>query len=217
MTDAQILSTIDLAVLGPNDGLDAVRTCCDLAANYGCATACVKPCHVDFAVKNYPTVPISAVVGFPHGNTFGSVDTMEAALALNGACELDMVMNIADLRDRPHRTAETIANVANICHNNDAKLKVILETCFLTPGEIVKGCEIAMSGMADFVKTSTGFGAWGAKRPAVQIMLDTVRGHIGVKASGGISTFDDCRAFINQGCTRLGVGYAKLRRMIDGY
>jgi len=215
MTDAQILATIDLAVLGPNDGLDAVRTCCDLVAEFGCATACVKPCHVDFAVENYPNLPISTVIGYPHGNTFGSVDTMEAALALNGACELDMVMNIADLRDRKHRVADTIANVAQLCHSNDATLKIILETCYLTPIEIIVACAIAMDGMADFVKTSTGYGPRGAEQTSVQLMLDAVQGRIGVKASGGLSTLTDCRAFLNQGCLRLGVGYTKLRGMVN--
>jgi deoxyribose-phosphate aldolase len=93
-------------------------------------------------------------------------------------------------------------------------VKVILETCYLTAEQIVAACRLAEEAGADFVKTSTGFGTGGATPEAVRTMLDAVGGRLGVKASGGIRSWEDAERYLDMGCTRLGVGDAAA--ILDG-
>jgi deoxyribose-phosphate aldolase len=155
-------------------------------------------------------VVVAAVVGFPHGAQRPEVKALEARLAIaDGARELDMVQNVGALRsgDQP-AVRDDIAAVVAEARPHGVLVKVILETCFLTPAQIVAACRLAEEAGADFVKTSTGFGAGGATPDAVRTMLDAVGGRLGVKASGGIRSWDDAVRYLDMGCTRLGVGDA---------
>ena len=120
------------------------------------------------------------------------------------------------LKDGDHKTVHNdIAAVVNEARASDVAVKVILETCYLDEDQIILACQIAESAGALFIKTSTGFGSQGATPEVVRTILDTVDGRIGVKASGGIRTWDDCVSYMKMGCSRIGVGDPK-RVLIGG-
>jgi deoxyribose-phosphate aldolase len=161
------------------------------------------------------------VIGFPHGAQPAAVKALESRLAIDaGARELDMVINVGALTSGDERTVrDDIAAVVAEARPRGVLVKVILETCYLSPAEIATACRLAEEAGADFVKTSTGFGVksggpTGATPEAVRIMLDAVGGRLQVKASGGIRTWDDAVAYLDMGCTRLGVGDAAA--ILDG-
>jgi deoxyribose-phosphate aldolase len=158
---------------------------------------------------------VASVIGFPHGAQRPEVKALESRLAVaDGARELDMVMNVGALKSGDEAAVRAdIAAVVGEAKPQGVVVKVILETCYLTPAEIATACRLAESAGADFVKTSTGFGAkasgpTGATPEAVQAMLDSVGGRLQVKASGGIRTWDDAVRYLDMGCTRIGVGDA---------
>ena len=161
-------------------------------------------------------VTVAAVVGFPHGNVRPEVKALEAALAIeDGAVEIDMVMNIpAFLSGRHVDVARDIRAVVEAAGRSGGIVKVILETCLLSLDDIATACRIAEESGADFVKTSTGFASGGATHEAVAVMLRSVGSRLGVKASGGIRTWGDCVAYLEQGCSRIGVGDAAA--ILDG-
>jgi deoxyribose-phosphate aldolase len=217
-TTAAVARALDHAVLRPE------YTSADLAANAtmcvdrGVGCICVRPCDVAAAARLVAGSPVTvaSVIGFPHGSHRPETKALEARLALaDGARELDMVMNVGRFLSGDHESVrEDIVAVVAEAKPRDALVKVILETCFLAPGEIATACRLAEQSGADFVKTSTGYGTDGATPDAVRIMLDTVGGRLGVKASGGIRTWSDAVMYLDMGCTRLGVGDAA--RILDG-
>lgn len=208
MTDKALLKTLDYAVLKPEASMMAVHEAADLCRELGVGCLCVKSCDVRFAaecLQDCDTV-VAAVVGFPHGNTLGTVKALEAQLAVaHGAEEIDMVINVSALKDGDTEgvTDEIHAVVTAVWPQ---PVKVILETALLTPAEIRKGVACAIKGGAAFVKTSTGFASGGATPEAVSEMIKAAKGKIQVKASGGIRTRKDAEAYLAMGCTRLGVG-----------
>ena len=170
---------------------------------------CVNPNYVKFA-KDYlknSDVKVVTVIGFPLGATTTSSKAFEANEAVqNGADEIDMVINVTSLKDKFYTfTIKDITDVKNACGN--IPLKVIIETDLLSKDEIVKACECAIEGKADFVKTSTGFvkNGVGAKVEDVELMYKTVSPFgLKVKASGGIKDKQKAVALINAGASRLG-------------
>lgn len=230
----QVAARLDHAVLLPTLGdsdLAAAVTMC-LRRRVGCL--CVRPCDVASAglalsglALSGRALRLAAVVGFPHGTHRSETKALEAELAIaDGAVELDMVMNIpAFLSGRFSDVERDIEAVVRVARGDGPSaageaatprtlVKVILETSLLVPKQISQACEIAEAAGADFVKTSTGFAGGGATREAVAIMLDAVGGRLGVKASGGIRTWEEAVGFLDQGCTRLGVGDAE--RILSG-
>lgn len=184
-----------------------IQRLCDEAVRYGFYAVCVNPCHIS-SCKEYlkgTRVKIATVVGFPLGATFSEIKVAEAKMSvLQGADEVDMVMNVGHIKDKDYdEVTREIRAVKDAV--GDHPLKVIIETCLLTPEEIVKAAEIVLAGGADFVKTSTGFGAEGAKIEDVDLIAKTVSGKVGIKASGGIRSAEAARRFILHGATRLGV------------
>jgi deoxyribose-phosphate aldolase len=183
-----------------------------MCVDRGVGCLCVRSCDVAAAARLVAGTPVvvAAVVGFPHGSQRSEVKAIEARLAIaDGARELDMVQNVGALRSGEQAAIrDEIAAVVAEARPHGVLVKVILETCFLTPAQIVAACRLAEEAGADFVKTSTGFGAGGATPDAVRTMLDAVGGRLGVKASGGIRTWEDAVRYLDMGCTRLGVGDA---------
>ena len=181
----------------------------DLCREHHVGCLCVKSCDVRFAaecLQDSDTL-VAAVIGFPHGNTLGSLKALEAQLAVaQGASEIDMVINISALKDGDTEGVEDeIRAVVTAAWPHP--VKVILETALLTPAEIRKGVTCAIRAKAAFVKTSTGFAPQGGATPeAVKLMLSAAKGKIKVKASGGIRTRADAEAYLEMGCKRLGVG-----------
>jgi len=180
------------------------------AAALGTAAVCVNGCHVR-SVRHFldaaaADVRVAAVAGFPLGAMTTNAKAYEVQLALeDGADEIDLVMNIGQARAGNWAYVEDeVYAIAELCHENGAVLKLILETCLLTDEEIVRACGSARDAGADFVKTSTGFSGGGATTHAVALMKKTVGDGLKVKASGGIRTLADARAMIEAGADRLG-------------
>ncbi|MBN1934393.1 MAG: deoxyribose-phosphate aldolase [Anaerolineae bacterium] len=186
-----------------------VTALCQQAAEYSFASVCVNPCHVAFCadlLKRAPDVVICTVVGFPLGATLAQVKAYEAERAIDaGASEIDMVINIGALKDGDRwRAYQDVLAVAEACHSKNAHLKVIIETALLTDEEKVAACVLSQAAGADFVKTSTGFSTGGATAQDVALMRHTVGPEMGIKAAGGIRSYEDALAMIAAGATRIG-------------
>ena len=174
------------------------------------AAVCVNGCHVRSARRFINAagadIKVAAVAGFPLGAMATDAKAYEVQLALeDGADEIDLVMNIGQAKAGNWAYVEDeVYSIAEMCREDGALLKLIIETCLLTDDEIVRACEAAKAAGADFVKTSTGFSSDGATVHAVGLMKKTVGDDLKVKASGGIRTLDDAISMINAGADRLG-------------
>ncbi|MEI7908935.1 MAG: deoxyribose-phosphate aldolase [Verrucomicrobiota bacterium] len=209
-TKEMIGGMMDHAVLKPNCTDEDIRKNAEACMAHGIGDLCVRPTDVAYAkqlLKGSP-VTVACVVGFPHGAARPETKALESRLAIeDGADELDMVMNIGKLLSGDSEFVKNdIAAVVAVARPSNVVVKVILETCLLTPEQIAQACELAVAAGADFVKTSTGFNGDGATVEAVQIMLDTVKGRAKVKPSGGIRDWDRAVMFAEMGVQRLGVG-----------
>ncbi|GKQ42387.1 deoxyribose-phosphate aldolase [Companilactobacillus sp. RD055328] len=199
---------IDHTILNQDATEKDVTKIINEAKEYDFASVCVNPYWVKKAaieLKN-TDVMVCTVIGFPLGANTTASKVFEAENALeNGADELDMVINIGELKAKNNAAVlEDIRAVVEAGHNADKHVKVIIETCLLTDEEKVRACEISKEAGADFVKTSTGFSTAGAKVEDVKLMRETVGNEMGVKASGGIHSKEEALAMIDAGATRLG-------------
>jgi deoxyribose-phosphate aldolase len=208
ITYEQLAKTIDHSLLKPQLTEEDVIEGCQLAHKYHTATVCVKPCHVKLAAGELKDsdVVVSTVIGFPHGSNRTAVKVKEAELALDdGAKELDMVLNIGQLRSgKFNDVRDDIKAVCDIAHERGAKVKVILENAYLTDEEKVTACKLCEEAGADWVKTSTGFAPSGATLEDLRLMRETVSEKVQVKAAGGVRTLDAILPVIDIGCTRVG-------------
>ncbi len=204
----EVAAMIDHTLLKPEASQDQIAQLCYEARKYSFATVCVNPTNVRLCAQLLKGSPVGVctVVGFPLGATPPEVKAYEAQQALDdGATEVDMVINIGALKSKDHALVERdIATVARTCHAAGALLKVIIEAALLTDDEKAKACELAKAAGADYVKTSTGFGPGGATAHDVELMRRTVGPAMGVKAAGGIRSFEDAQAMIAAGATRIG-------------
>jgi len=216
-TRDQVARTIDHSILKPFlTDADVVEGCC-LARDCGVIAVCVRPTDVRTAVRELAgsSVRTACTVGFPHGANRSEVKATEARLALeDGAAELDMVMNVGKFLSGNHAfVVNDIAAVVSVAHARSALVKVILETGYLTLEQVSVACRLAEAAGADFVKTSTGFADGGATPEIVGVMMDTVGRTMGVKASGGVRSYETAAGYLNQGCRRLGV--VQTRAILD--
>lgn len=206
--DSSLASLIDHTILRPDATEADVRKICEEARKYVFASVCVNPYWVPLVARELrgSAVKVCTVVGFPLGATTTANKCSEAAEAIaNGATEVDMVLNVGALKSGDLPTVEAdIRAVAETCHRGGAILKVILETALLTDQQKVAACQAAKQAGADFVKTSTGFAKSGATAADIALMRATVGPHIGVKASGGIRSYDDLKAMAAAGASRIG-------------
>jgi deoxyribose-phosphate aldolase len=203
-----IASFIDHTLLKPEASEADILKVCAEAAEYRFKSVCVNPVWVKTvktALKGSGVLTCS-VVGFPLGATPTDAKTFEARGAvLDGADEIDMVINIAAARAGDKGAlVEDIAAVAEAVHASGAILKVIIETALLDDAQKVLACESAVEAGADYVKTSTGFNGGGATAEDVALMRRTVGPDLGVKASGGVRSLADAQAMIAAGATRIG-------------
>jgi deoxyribose-phosphate aldolase len=208
MRSQNIASLIDHTLLKPEATAAQIRQVCEEAVHFGFASACTNPCYVPLAAElvRGSAVKVCTVAGFPLGATTTDAKVFEAQEAIqHGAHEIDMVMNVGTLKSGDGDALEDdIRRVADACHRGKAICKVILENCLLTDEEKVRACKIAVRAGADYVKTSTGFGAGGATVEDVALMRATVGPTMGVKASGGIRTYEDLMRMVAAGATRIG-------------
>ena len=175
--DGSLPHLIDHTLLKPDATHDQIAQLCYEARKYGFASVCVNPTNVKLCTDllKGSGVPVCTVVGFPLGATPTEVKAFETQQAIAGAC-----------------------------HAGNAILKVIIEAALLTDEEKVIACQLSKVAQADFVKTSTGFGPGGATVEDVALMRRVVGQEMGVKAAGGIRTFEDAQRMIKAGASRIG-------------
>ena len=209
MTDQEIFSRIDHTLLKATASWEEIKILCDEAVRYNVASVCIPPVYVQAVYADYGKgLPICTVTGFPLGYTNTSVKKLETELALkDGACEIDMVINIADVKNgRFDLVLNEIKAVKTIC--GDKLLKVIVETCYLTETEKIRLCGIVTEAGADYIKTSTGFGTAGAALADIALFKQHIGRGVKIKAAGGIKTREDLEAFIAAGTDRIGTSSA---------
>jgi len=201
-----IAKYIDHTVLAANATQEKIEKLCEEAKQWKFASVCVNTCWTKLCAEKLKGtgVNVCVVVGFPLGAMCTRAKAYEAKCAVeDGATEVDMVINIGWLKDRKDDLVENdIREVKKAC--GDKHLKVIIEACLLTEEEKVRACELSVKAGADFVKTSTGFSTGGATAEDVALMRRTVGPDTGVKAAGGIRTFEDAKKMIEAGANRLG-------------
>ncbi len=201
----EILKLCDHTELSPVAVWDDIKVLCDDGIKYQTASVCIPPSFVKRA-KEYvgDRLKICTVIGFPNGYSASSIKAAEAEEAvLSGADEIDMVINIGDLKERNHeKIFDEINLIKSACDGR--LLKVIIETCLLSDEEKIKMCEIVSQSQADFIKTSTGFSSGGATKEDIELFRTHIRNGKKIKAAGGIKSIADAETMINCGAHRLG-------------
>lgn len=204
-TGKQILSYCDHTVLKQDSVWEDVKRICDEGLAGGTASVCIPPSFVEQAAEySAGRLPICTVIGFPNGYMTEKTKVFETADAVkNGADEIDMVINVGDLKAKKYDAIlNEIKAIKAAC---DGKLlKVIIETCLLTDDEKKIMCNIVAESGAEYIKTSTGFAGGGATFSDAELMVKECGGRIKVKAAGGIKSIDDAVRFLDIGVKRLG-------------
>jgi deoxyribose-phosphate aldolase len=199
---------IDHTLLKPEANFSQIQKLCQEARDHQFFSVCINSYFVKKAVSllSQSQVKVCTVVGFPLGASTMETKRFEAMKAVaEGALEIDMVMNISAVKSGEWQyVVDDMSSLAQVCHQQGAILKVILETCLLTDEEKKQACELAVKAKVDFVKTSTGFSTAGATVEDVKLMRSMVGPKMGVKASGGIRNTETALAMIAAGATRLG-------------
>lgn len=205
MKITEILAKCDHTLLLQGSTWEEIKAICDDGIKFGTASVCIPASFVKRA-KEYvgEKLAICTVIGFPNGYSTTATKVFETADAIaNGADEIDMVINIGDLKDG--RYDEILAEINAIKSACQGKiLKVIIETCLLSDEEKIKMCEIVSASDADFIKTSTGFSTAGATKADVELFAKHMTNGKKIKAAGGIASLADAEDFINLGADRLG-------------
>ena len=206
-TPADMAKYIDHTYLKPEASVNEIRKICDEAKKYHCASVCVNPSYIQYVAQQLEGSGVTpcCVIAFPFGTSTPEAKAFEASdAASKGAREIDMVINVGAIKSGDwllvKRDIEGVVNAVK----GRAKVKVIIEACLLTDEEKVKACTVAKLAGAAFVKTSAGYSTGGATVEDVRLMRETVGPEMGVKASGGVRTYDDAIAMLKAGANRLG-------------
>jgi deoxyribose-phosphate aldolase len=206
--DTNLARMIDHTLLKPDATQQEIAQLCFEARKHGFASVCVNPTWVSLCAKLLQGSPVKVctVIGFPLGATSSETKAFETETAIRqGATEIDMVINIGALKARDLETvARDIRGVVNAAHAHNIIVKVIIETSLLNDEEKTIASLISKEAGADFVKTSTGFAGGGATVHDVELMRKAVGPQMGVKASGGVRTYEDAASMIKAGATRIG-------------
>lgn len=226
LSSAQIAAMLDHSMLQPYLTDRDIARGCDVALQYQTASVCARPCDMPAVAKRLDGSSVKActVIGFPHGAVTPDAKLFEARRALDdGARELDMVINIGRMRAGDDAyVRDEIAAICQAAHAQSAIVKVILENCYLTPEEIARACAICGECGADFVKTSTGYGKYGAKLRDLMLMRRSIAPGVRIKAAGGIRALDMALLCRFAGCARCGASATEeimreaLRREAEG-
>lgn len=198
---------IDHTLLKADATENEVIKLCNEAKEYDFFSVCINPGFVEIAAKELSesNVAVCTVIGFPLGASTPETKAFETRDAIQkGAAEVDMVINISKLKDK--KDEEVLKDIKAVVDAADKKalVKVIIEACLLTDEEKERACKLAKNAGADFVKTSTGFSTGGATKEDIALMRKTVGTEMGVKASGGVRTYEDAVTMIESGATRIG-------------
>ena len=210
MTIQEMIHHVDHTLLKPFATWEEIQNICDEAIELHTASVCIPPCYVAPVKEKYgDALKICTVIGFPLGynTTVTKIFETENAI-LNGADEIDMVINIGFMKAGNYDAVlEEIRALRKSCHGRI--LKVIIETCYLTEEEIKKAAEMVTAAGADYIKTSTGFGTAGATVENVKLMKEYIGPEVKIKAAGGIRTKEALQEFIELGCDRVGASATK--------
>ena len=208
MNSQEIFAHIDHTLLKPCATREDIDRLCEQALTYGAASVCVPPAYVDYIHKKYADLNICTVVGFPLGYSTASVKAFECLDAiLDGANEIDMVVNLTDVKNGNFGKIKAEISVCKQACGEHI-LKVIVETCYLTEAEKIALCKCVSDGGADYIKTSTGFGTAGASLADIALFRKHLPQKVKIKAAGGIKTKADFEAFLAAGCDRIGASSA---------
>jgi deoxyribose-phosphate aldolase len=208
MTDEKkrrLLNCVDHTLLKAAAAWSQIETLCDEALKYHTASVCIPPSYVKRVAEKYgKKLVICVVIGFPLGYSTTETKVFEAQDAIkNGADELDMVINIGDVKNKAwDLVAQELAAMRKATEGHI--LKVIVETCYLEQDEKVKLCRLVTENGADFIKTSTGFGTAGATLDDVKLFRANIGKNVHIKAAGGIHTAQEAEALFDAGADRLG-------------
>ena len=208
MTNEEMLSHVDHTLLKPFAKWEDIVKLCDEAVEFKCASVCIPPCYIARVHKKYPSLNICTVVGFPLGYSVTESKIAETKKAItDGASEIDMVVNISDVKNGDYdKVEEEIKALKAACGSK--VLKVIIETCYLTDDEKIAMCKAVTAAGADYIKTSTGFGTGGATFEDIELFKKHIGPDVKMKAAGGVSTLEDLEKFIELGCDRVGTSRA---------
>lgn len=206
--DTALARMIDHTLLKPDATKAQIEQLCSEARQFGFAAVCVNPCYVDLCAEllRGSSVKVCTVIGLPLGAASSETKAFEAERAIqDGAQEVDMVINVGMLKSGNDAYVERdIRAVVTVAKRFGVTTKVIIETSLLAEDEKIRACLLAKNAGADFVKTSTGLGKGGATVEDVALMRKVVGSSMGVKASGGIRTYDDALTLVASGANRLG-------------
>lgn len=209
MTNEEILRHIDHTLLKAVSTWPEIKTLCEEAIAKQTASVCVPPAYIKRIAETFgDKINICTVIGFPLGYQTTPVKVFETEQAIaDGAGEVDMVVNLGDVKngDFDLVTAEIKALKKAA---GDHILKVIIETCYLTEAEKIRLCQCVTEGGADYIKTSTGFGADGAKIEDIRLFKQHIGDGVKMKAAGGVRTREDLEMFLAEGCERIGTSSA---------
>ncbi|MCD7867416.1 MAG: deoxyribose-phosphate aldolase [Clostridiales bacterium] len=204
MEKSEILSHVDLTLLKAFASWEDIQKLCREAAALHTASVCIPPCYVKRVRSAFPELTICTVIGFPLGYSVPEAKLMEARRAIeDGADELDMVVNISDVKNHDYPAVEEEVRLMRYACGGQI-LKVIIETCYLTREEKIRLCQIVSDTGADYIKTSTGFGTAGAALEDVRLFKEYLDPDVKIKAAGGIRTLKDMEAYLKEGCARIG-------------
>lgn len=208
MDNKSIFPHIDHTLLRATSTEKEIDRLCEEAIEHNTASVCIPPSYVKYAHRKYPELNICTVIGFPLGYSTTAVKCFEATNAvLNGANEVDMVINLCDVKNGNfHKVEAEITEVKLSC--GDKILKVIIETCYLTEEEKIALCECISNAGADYIKTSTGFGTDGAHIEDIRLFKQHIGENVRMKAAGGVKSKADLEMFLNEGCERIGTSSA---------
>ncbi len=211
MDKKEMAKYLDDTLLKADATPEQIIAICKEAKEYGCASVCVNSAYVALVAKELAgsDVKTCCVVGFPLGAMTSEAKAFEAKDAIEkGADEVDMVIEVGRAKAGDFDYVKRDIGAVVAAADKKAIVKVIIETCLLTDEEKRQACIAAKEAGADFVKTSTGFSTGGAKVEDICLMRETVGPDMGVKASGGVRTWDAALAMIEAGASRIGTSSA---------
>lgn len=209
MNTSEILSHVDHTLLKAFATWEDIQKLCEEAMEYHTASVCVPPSYIKRIHDTYgEKINICTVVGFPLGYSTTKAKVAETVQAIeDGASEVDMVINIADVKNGDfEKVTEEIRSLKQAA--GDKILKVIIEACYLTEKEKIAMCKAVTEAGADYIKTSTGFGTGGATMEDILLFKKFIGPHVKMKAAGGVKSVEDMETFLEAGCDRIGTSSA---------
>ncbi len=209
MTNEDILARVDHTLLKPTATFEQIDQIARESIEFHTASICIPQTYVRRIHELYQDqVNICTVIGFPLGYNSTESKIKEAEVAISdGADEIDMVINICDVKNREYaKIEEEIRQIKDAC--GPKILKVIIETCYLDNQEKIELCRVVTNAKADYIKTSTGFGSGGATFEDIKLFKKHIGPDVKIKAAGGINTYADLEEFVTLGCDRLGTSRA---------